>query len=230
MPDAPYQIYRTEYRRRRRWPYFVIAAVCLFAAVVGWQVYGVPRVSATTPGPGAYVKDASPTLTLDVKGLSGLKDVAVTFDGRDVTAQTRREGDTLTLPATALDDGQHSVSFSARSSNLFRRDLRDHDHRALSAALAEAGWRVRHLCPAGPAPSPPEVAGVVIDPAAAPRRRGQSIPNASHATVRGVRGAAAARLTGGRLSHCNTPPIPQPSECPPPDPAHVHPPAPAQKP
>lgn len=128
MPDAPYQIYRTEYRRRRRWPYFVIAAVCLFAAVVGWQVYGVPRVSATTPGPGAYVKDASPTLTLDVKGLSGLKDVAVTFDGRDVTAQTRREGDTLTLPATALDDGQHSVSFSARSSNLFRRDLREDWH------------------------------------------------------------------------------------------------------
>ena len=67
--------------------------------MVGWQLYGVPRVSAVTPGPDAYVKDPSPTVVLDIKGLSKLKDVAVTFDGEDVTAAAERNGDTLTVTA-----------------------------------------------------------------------------------------------------------------------------------
>jgi len=113
VPDAPYQLYRTEQRRRRRWPYIVIAAVCVFAAVVGWQLYGVPRVSAVTPGPDAYVKDASPTVVLDIKGLSELQDVAVTFDGKDVTAETERDGDTLSVSARDLPDGEHAIVFSA---------------------------------------------------------------------------------------------------------------------
>ncbi|MGE5228585.1 MAG: Ig-like domain-containing protein, partial [Deltaproteobacteria bacterium] len=124
MPDVPYQLYSTEPRRRRRWPYIVIAAVCVFAAVVGWQLYGVPRVSAVTPGPDAYVKDPSPTVVLDIRGLSDLEDVVVTLDGEDVTAQTRRDGDALTLGAADLADGEHAVAFRARSSNLFRRDVR----------------------------------------------------------------------------------------------------------
>lgn len=124
MSEAPYQLYRAEQRRRRRWPYIVIAAVCVFAAVVGWQLYGVPRVSAVTPGPDAYVRDASPTLVLDVKGLSRLEDVAVTLDGKDVTSATTRNGDELTLAAGELSDGEHTVAFSARSSNVFRRDVR----------------------------------------------------------------------------------------------------------
>ena len=124
MPDAPYQLYRAEQRRRRRWPYIVIAAVCVFAAVVGWQLYGVPRVSAVTPGPDAYVKNPSPTVVLDINGLSKLKDVAVTFDGKDVTAEAQRDGDTLTISARDLADGEHAVAFSASSSNLFRRDVR----------------------------------------------------------------------------------------------------------
>ena len=56
-----------------------------------------PRVSAVTPGPDAYVKDPSPTVVLDVRGLSKLKDVAVTLDGEDVTAERQRDGDTLTI-------------------------------------------------------------------------------------------------------------------------------------
>jgi lipoprotein-anchoring transpeptidase ErfK/SrfK len=123
VPDAPYQLYTAE-QRRRRWPYVVIAAVCVVAAVVGWQLYGVPRVSAVTPGPDAYVKDGSPTLVLDVRGLSRLHDVAVTIDGEDITAGTRREADTLTIVTDGLSDGEHTVSFSARSSNIFRRDVR----------------------------------------------------------------------------------------------------------
>ena len=97
MPDATYHVYRAEQRRRRRWPYIVIAAVCVFAAVVGWQLYGVPRVSAVTPGPDAFVKNPSTTVVLDVRGLAKLKDVAVTLDGKDVTADAQRDGDTLTL-------------------------------------------------------------------------------------------------------------------------------------
>jgi lipoprotein-anchoring transpeptidase ErfK/SrfK len=96
----------------------------VFAAVVGWQLYGVPRVSAVTPGPDAHVKDASPTMVLDIRGLSDLKDLAVTLDGEDVTARSRRDGDTLTISAADLADGEHAVAFRARSSNLFRRDVR----------------------------------------------------------------------------------------------------------
>lgn len=124
MPDAKYQLYKSEARRRRRWPYIVVAAVCVLAAVVGWQLYGVPRVSAVTPGPDAFVNDASSTVVLDVRGLSALDDVRVKLDGKDVTGRARRAGDTLTLPAADLADGEHAVAFSATSSNLFRRDVR----------------------------------------------------------------------------------------------------------
>jgi lipoprotein-anchoring transpeptidase ErfK/SrfK/methionine-rich copper-binding protein CopC len=124
VTDAKYQLYRSEPRRHRRWPYIVLAAICVFVAVVGWQLYGVPRVSAVTPGPDAFVKDASAAVVLSVRGLPSLNDVNVTLDGEDVTAQATRSGDTLTLPATDLADGEHAVAFSATSSNLFRHDVR----------------------------------------------------------------------------------------------------------
>jgi len=123
MPEAKYQIYRSERRRRRRWPYLVIAAVCVSAAVLGWQFIGVPRVSAVTPGPDAYVKNDSLTVVLNVKGLPQLKDVRVTFDGEDVTADVSREGEKLTFTTGDLNDGAHSVAFSATSSNLFRHEV-----------------------------------------------------------------------------------------------------------
>lgn len=125
MTETRYHVYTSEHpRRRRRWPYFVIAAVCVFAAVVAWQLYGVPRVSAVTPGPDAYVKDPSTSLVLDVRGLNKLEDVVVTLDGKDVTATARRAGDTLTIATGDLADGEHAVAFSATSSNVFRREVR----------------------------------------------------------------------------------------------------------
>ncbi len=123
MPEAKYQLYRHE--RRRRWPYFVIAAVCLSAAILGWQLIGVPRVSAVTPGPDAYVKNRSLTVVLNVKGLPTLKDLSVAFDGKDVTADASRNGDRLTFTTGDLTDGAHSVAFSATSSNLFRHEVRE---------------------------------------------------------------------------------------------------------
>ena len=124
MPDASYHVYKSEHpRRRRRWPYIVIAAVCVFAAVVAWQVYGVPRVSAVTPGPDAFVKDPSAALVLKVKHLGKLQNVAVTLDGKDVTGIATQDGDTLTISNQELADGRHSVHFSATSSNVFRHDV-----------------------------------------------------------------------------------------------------------
>ena len=99
--------------------------VCLFAALAAWQVLGVPRVSAVTPGPDAYVKNPSLTVVLDVKGLPKLKDVRVTFDGRDVAAaDLTRSGSDLTFTTGRLSDGAHAVTFRATSSNIFRHQVR----------------------------------------------------------------------------------------------------------
>ena len=134
MPDATYHVYRSE-QRRRRWPYIVLAAVCVFVAVVAWQVYGVPRVSAVTPGPDAYVKNPSTTLVLNVKGLPKLQDVVVMLDGEDVTTDSKRDGDTLTLTTSDLADGEHAVAFSATSSNVFRRDVRKDWHFTVDTSI-----------------------------------------------------------------------------------------------
>jgi lipoprotein-anchoring transpeptidase ErfK/SrfK len=138
VTDPAYHVYKSEHpRRRRRWPYIVIAAVCVFAAVVAWQLYGVPRVSAVTPGPDAYVKDPSTALVLDVRGLSALQNVAVTLDGEDVTATARRDGDTLTITTNGLADGEHNVTFRATSSNVFRRDVRKDWHFVVDTSVPE---------------------------------------------------------------------------------------------
>ena len=123
MQDAKYQLYRSE-RHRRRWPYLVVAAVCVAAVLLGWQLVGVPRVSAVTPGPDAYVKNRSLTVVLNVKGLPKLQGVNVTFDGKDITADAARNGDEVTFTTGELSDGAHSVAFSATSSNLFRHEVR----------------------------------------------------------------------------------------------------------
>ena len=123
MPEPAYKVYRRERTHHRRWPYFVVAAVCVLAALAGWQVLAVPRVSAVTPGPDSYVKNHSLTVVLDVKGLPRLDGVRVTFDGDDVTGKATRSGDKLTFTTSKLSDGSHSVSFNATSSNLFRHDV-----------------------------------------------------------------------------------------------------------
>jgi lipoprotein-anchoring transpeptidase ErfK/SrfK len=124
VPEPAYRVYRRERTHHRRWPYFVVAAVCVLAALAGWQVLAVPRVSAVTPGPDSYVKNHSLTVVLDVKGLPRLDGVRVTFDGDDVTGKATRSGDKLTFTTGDLSDGAHAVSFNATSSNLFRHEVR----------------------------------------------------------------------------------------------------------
>jgi lipoprotein-anchoring transpeptidase ErfK/SrfK len=123
LAGADYTVYGQ--RRRRRWPYFAGAAVCVLAALAAWQIIGVPGVSAVTPGPDAFVSDPSLPIVLNVKGLGGLEDVRVTLDGDDVTDVTTRNGDTLTFTPSGLADGDHRVAFSAASSNLLRRDVQE---------------------------------------------------------------------------------------------------------
>ena len=124
MPEPAYSVYRHESSRHRHWPYFVVAAVCVLAALAAWQVLAVPRVSAVTPGPDSYVKDPSLTIVLNVKGLPELQGVRVALDGGDVTDQAVRSGNKLTFTTGKLSDGSHSVSFIATSSNLFRHEVR----------------------------------------------------------------------------------------------------------
>lgn len=118
--SEPYNRYGS---RRRRWPYAAVVIVCVLGALAGWQLVGVPRVSAVTPGPDAYVKSGSPTIVLDVHGLANLTGVKVTLDGEDVTAQAQRSSDKLTVRAPGLSDGPHTMSFSATSSNLIRHHV-----------------------------------------------------------------------------------------------------------
>lgn len=119
--DTPYRRYRY---RRRRWPYLAAAGLLVVAAVVGWQLWRVPWVSATTPGPDAFVSSGSPVVRLHVRNLQELSDVRVFFAGRDVTEATTVEGEELVFtPPDDLADGPYVVRFSARASNLFRRHV-----------------------------------------------------------------------------------------------------------
>lgn len=141
LSESAYTVYA--HRRRRRWPYFVGAVACVLAALVAWQVLGVPRVAAVTPGPDTFVNDSQVSIVLTVKGLDKLKDVRVAFDGDDVTAGATLSGDTITFTSAKLADGEHHASFSAASSNLLRRDVRQDwrftvDTRAPSLKLSGA--------------------------------------------------------------------------------------------
>jgi lipoprotein-anchoring transpeptidase ErfK/SrfK len=127
VAESGYTVYSMR-PSRRRWPYFVIAAACVFAAVAAWQVLGVPRVSAVTPGPGSYVNNASTQVVLAVHGLAHLTGVRVTLDGTDITARTTDAGGRLAFATGALHDGEHTVSFSATSSNLLRRAVHKEWH------------------------------------------------------------------------------------------------------
>lgn len=62
---------------------------------------------------------------LNVKGLSGLDNVRVTFDGTDVTQSASMSDNKMTLGVSDLSDGEHTVTFDASSSNLLRRDVHE---------------------------------------------------------------------------------------------------------
>lgn len=112
-----------EHRSGRRWLFVAGAVICILGVLAAWQILGVPRVSAVTPGPDAFVNQQTLPIELNVNGLAGLKNVKVALDGEDVTASTTQSGNTLTLHATQLSDGEHQVTFTAASNNFLRRDV-----------------------------------------------------------------------------------------------------------
>jgi peptidoglycan hydrolase-like protein with peptidoglycan-binding domain len=93
--------------------------------LAAWQVLAAPRVLAVLPAPAAFINDPSPAVILEIKGLGGLKEMRVSLNGDDVTGQANSTGDELTLDTPDLKDGEHTLSFSASSSNLLRRDVRE---------------------------------------------------------------------------------------------------------
>ncbi|MEZ5125861.1 MAG: L,D-transpeptidase family protein [Thermoleophilia bacterium] len=122
MEKPHYTLYGTNVRRRR-WPYLIALAVAVLAALGVWQFLAMPRVIGFEPERGTFLSTARPTVALDIHGLGGLKDVKVSLDGADVTQLARMDGDRLSLAVAELDDGEHSVSFAASSSSIFRSTI-----------------------------------------------------------------------------------------------------------
>ncbi len=129
LTEQDYNRYTHETKtKRRRWPYIVIAAVCVVGVFAAWQIIGVPRVSAVTPGPDAYTSKKQAPIVLHVNGLGSLQSLRVTVDGRDFTAATSRSGDQLSIDPGTLQDGPHAVTFTASSPNLLRRKVTESWH------------------------------------------------------------------------------------------------------
>jgi lipoprotein-anchoring transpeptidase ErfK/SrfK len=115
------------HRYGRRWPRVLaivgIVVLVLFAAAVAIAVWKAPRISALSPTPGAYLKTTAPTVSAEVDGLGGVRDITVVLDGTDVSASASRSGDTITAPTTGLTDGVHTVTIGGASSNPLRRHV-----------------------------------------------------------------------------------------------------------
>ena len=116
----PYTVYRS--RRRRARAVAAVAAGIVLAALV-WQALATPRVEAADPGPAGFLTSSDGVLTVRVNALGSLHRLAVTLDGRDVTASLRREGDRLSLPLSGLAEGVHRVTLSGSGGSLWRRRL-----------------------------------------------------------------------------------------------------------
>jgi lipoprotein-anchoring transpeptidase ErfK/SrfK len=107
--------------RRRRWPrvlaIIAIVVLVLLAAAVAVALWKAPRVTAVSPTPGAYLKATTPTVSAKVSGIGGVHHVTVLLDGTDVSATASRSGDTISVAATGLADGVHTVAIGGASSN-----------------------------------------------------------------------------------------------------------------
>lgn len=121
-----YKVRRLEKKSRRRKNRVLTTLTILvlaLAAFAGYEVWRAPNVRAMSPSPDGFVAERSLTARLTVKGFAGLKNVAITLDGHDVTTEVHSDGDHLSFATGRLADGQHTVAFSAESGNIFRSHL-----------------------------------------------------------------------------------------------------------
>jgi lipoprotein-anchoring transpeptidase ErfK/SrfK len=100
-----------------------IVAIAVVAAFVGFELLTAPRIAAVTPGPGSYESRDSFTVRIDLPGAQHLHGLAVRLDGRDVTLSVRSAAHTLYFPTGRLTQGSHSVTLTARTSDVLRPRL-----------------------------------------------------------------------------------------------------------
>jgi lipoprotein-anchoring transpeptidase ErfK/SrfK len=111
---------------RRRWVTFGLlgASVVGVGAFVGGQAIGKPGVASVTPARGGAVASARPSIVVALENADRIRDLAVSLDGRDVTASVRGAGDRLVItPRRRLAEGPHDVAVRFGTSNLLARTV-----------------------------------------------------------------------------------------------------------
>jgi len=93
------------------------------AVFVAFEFLTAPRISAVTPSPGSYQGRDSMIVTIEVPGAQHLHGLSVRLDGRDVTLSVRSATHRLYFPSGHLSQGRHTVSLTARTSDVLRPRL-----------------------------------------------------------------------------------------------------------
>ncbi|MGZ4199328.1 MAG: Ig-like domain-containing protein, partial [Thermoleophilia bacterium] len=93
------------------------------AAFVAFEFITAPRISAVTPTPGSSQAHDTFLVSVEVPGAERLHDLSVRLDGRDVTRAVRSNARRLYFPTGRLSQGGHTVSVTARTSDLLRPRL-----------------------------------------------------------------------------------------------------------
>jgi len=120
-------VYRSQPKppRRRRFSLWLVIGLLVIAvgATAAWQFTTAPNVIAASPEAGAFTHLNTVPVSVKVDGMQSLSDVVVTVDGKDVTKKVDFSTDGLSFTATDLTDGEHTVTLSAGTSNLYRHKI-----------------------------------------------------------------------------------------------------------
>ena len=111
---------------RRRWVTLGLlgASVVGAGAFVGGQAIGKPGIASVTPARDGAVANAKPPIVVALENADRISDLAVSVDGKDVTASVRGAGDRLVVtPRARLADGPHDVAVRFGTYNLLARTV-----------------------------------------------------------------------------------------------------------
>jgi len=100
-----------------------VVALAVVVAFVAFEFVTAPRISAVTPSPGSSLARDSFVISLDVPGAQRLHSLAVRLDGRNVTLSVRSAAQRLYFATGRLSQGDHTVSLTARTSDVLRPRL-----------------------------------------------------------------------------------------------------------
>ncbi len=90
---------------------------------MAFEFVTAPHISAVTPSPGSSEARDSLVVSVEVPGVSHLHGLTVLLDGRDVTPSVRSDARRLYFPTGRLAQGSHTVSLTARTSDVLRPRL-----------------------------------------------------------------------------------------------------------